>query len=69
MNIILYTIGCPKCEILKSKLDVAKINYTICEDTNIMLDKGITHLPNLEVDDKLYNFKEAVSFINSQGGC
>lgn len=69
MDVIFYTIDCPKCEILKNKLDAANINYTTCKDTSIMLDKGMNHLPCLEVDNKLYNFKEAVSFINSLGGC
>ena len=67
MKIIFYTTGCPKCEVLKKKLSSKNLSYEICEDTNIMLEKGLSSAPALEVNGKIYNFKEAIKFINEMG--
>lgn len=67
MSIVLYTIGCPKCNILEEKLNKNGIRYSICEDTNLMKEKGYSVLPILEVDDFALTFKDAVSWVNSQG--
>ena len=32
MNVILYSTGCPKCNILKKKLADAQIDYKVIED-------------------------------------
>lgn len=69
MSITFYTTNCPKCFMLKKKLDDKNLSYNVCEDTNIMLQKGITNAPAIEVDEKVYNFKEAVNFINNLEGC
>ena len=67
MEVILYTIGCPKCNVLKKKLISANINFTTCEDTNIMTEKGISQLPILEVSGKTYDFVQSVELINKGG--
>lgn len=64
--IILYSTHCPKCTILEKKLNQANIEYEICDDTNIMIDKGFDFLPMLEVDGKIMGFKEAVDWINER---
>lgn len=69
MKITFYTTNCPKCEILKKKLDTKNISYNICDDVNIMIEKGFKNAPVLEVDEIIYNFKEAINFINNLGGC
>lgn len=63
MNIILYSTNCPKCKILKSKLDEKKIEYEICTDTELMLNKGFKTVPMLEINSKIYNFTEALNYI------
>ena len=31
-NIIFYTTNCPKCKVLKTKMDEIELTYKICED-------------------------------------
>lgn len=64
MKTILYTQGCPKCKVLEMKLKQKNIDYETISDIEIMKNKGISSLPVLEVDDKLYNFTDAVKFVN-----
>ena len=60
----LYSTGCPKCKIIKTKLDKANIKYEIISDMNIMLNKGFKSVPMLEVDNKVLNFNEIVSWLS-----
>lgn len=49
--IVLYTTKtCPKCGIVKSKLDNKKIEYNLIDDDQILEEKGYNLLPVLEVD-------------------
>lgn len=61
----LYSTGCPKCKVLKSKLDSKQIDYTIIEDIEVMKNKGFNSLPVLEVDGTMYEFREAVNYVNN----
>lgn len=64
---ILYSNGCPKCKILKKKLDDKKIKYEECGDIELMIRKGITFLPVLETDSgKLLDFSEANEYVNNK---
>ena len=65
MSVILYTTHCPQCQVLEQKLNNKNIKYEIIEDVKVMLDKGMHNAPNLEVDDKIYTFKEAVDWVNN----
>lgn len=38
MNVILYSTGCPRCKILKSKLDKKGITYSVVDDVDKMLN-------------------------------
>lgn len=62
--ITLYTTHCPQCIVLSKKLDNAGIEYTVCEDIDKMTERGFMSAPMLEVDDKVFNFKQAVDWIN-----
>lgn len=64
---VLYSIHCPSCNVLQKKLDSKNINYVLMTDRSIMQSKGFKELPMLEVDGKLYNFREAVDWINNYG--
>ena len=66
MNIIFYTTGCPKCSVLKKKLDMAHIQYEVCRDTEVMQNKGMSSAPALEVEGQLLNFKEAVEWLRGK---
>lgn len=62
----LYSTNCPRCNVLKSKLDEKNIPYDICSDTNKMSELGIEYLPMLDTGEKLLSFKEALNFLNKE---
>lgn len=64
-KVVLYSTGCPMCKILKTKLDQKHIEYQVCENVDIMMAKGFQTVPMLEIDNKLYNFREAVAWVNN----
>ena len=59
-NIILYTTHCPKCKILRSKLDDNNISYTLCDDVEQMIKLNIHSAPVLSVDGTLNDFITAM---------
>lgn len=64
MDIILYSTGCPKCKILKMKLEDKNIDYVENDDIETMISLGIEQVPVLSVDNKLFQFAEAVKWVN-----
>ena len=64
---ILYTIGCPKCNILETKLKAKGITFEECRDKKIMQEKGITTLPVLVLDDGTQlTYLDAVKWVNNK---
>lgn len=66
MKVILYSTGCPKCEVLEKKMKQKNINFKINTDVDLMLSKGIKAAPSLEIDGKIFNFKNATEWVNNQ---
>lgn len=64
MKIVLYSTGCPRCNVLKTKLKNKNISFEEINDEELMIGKGFDSVPILEVDEKPYDFKEAVEWIN-----
>lgn len=64
MTVTLYSTGCPKCTILKKKMDSKDIKYETISDVDLMQEKGFTELPMLEINGGIMNFKDAISWIN-----
>lgn len=66
--IVLYTTKtCPKCGIVKSKLENKKIEYTFIDDEHILEEKGYDLLPVMEVDGVvLRSMLEINDFISKQ---
>ena len=62
-SVILYEHGCPRCKVLKAKLDQKNIVYQNVNDVDVMKEKGFTEAPKLEVDGVIMGFKEAVEWI------
>ena len=62
-EIILYSNGCPKCKILKSKLDEKNIEYEVCSDIEVMNSKGFMSMPMLEVNGSVKNFLDAINYM------
>ena len=65
MKVVFYTIDCPKCRVLESKLKAKKVNFEECRDIEIMQEKGFENAPMLEVDGAVMSFAEAVKWINN----
>lgn len=65
-KVILYEHGCPKCKILKMKLDQKGIQYEDVTDVEIMKSKGFKEAPKLEVDGVVMDFKKAVDWVKEQ---
>ena len=63
-KVILYEHGCPRCRVLKAKLDQKGITYETVNDVELMKAKGFTEAPKLEVDGEILGYKEAVEWIN-----
>lgn len=59
---ILYSTGCPRCKILKQKLDKEGIPYTENNSAVEMLKLGIDQVPVLSVDGKQLGFSAAVKW-------
>ena len=67
MEIVLYTIGCPKCRVLEKKLKAKEIKYVECTDEDYMVEHGLTTLPYLSVDGEIMEYKQAVDWVNNYG--
>ena len=65
MSITLYSTGCPKCKVLKSKLEEKNIEFVEKDSVEEMIGLGITQVPVLSVDGVLLGFKEAVTWVNN----
>ena len=65
-KVILYEHGCPRCKVLKAKLDKQGIDYETVNDVEIMKAKGFNEAPQLEVGNTVYGFKEAVEWLKGQ---
>ena len=65
-RVILYEHGCPKCKILKMKLDQKGVEYKTVNDIEEMKAKGFQEAPKLEVDGAIMGFKEAVDWLKGQ---
>lgn len=68
-NIILYsTEKCPKCKVLKTKLDRKNIKYDVVSDIKDMMKLNILQVPVLSIDGKLLDFVAANDWINNMEG-
>lgn len=66
MEIVLHSTHCPKCNVLKAKLEQKSIEFKENNDVKLMMQKGFTSAPMLEVDNVVYDFKRAVEWIGEQ---
>lgn len=63
--IVLYSTGCPKCTVLKKKLDEKGIPYGLNTSVKDMLSKGFLQIPVLDVDGVIMDFTAANEWINN----
>lgn len=62
-NILVFSNGCPRCKILKQKLDAANIPYILQDDLDEIMDAGFQTVPILKYKGEYYQFSEAVEFV------
>lgn len=66
MKVILYSTGCPQCNILKEMLQKKNIIFQIEDNIEEIKKLGFLSLPMLSVDEKIFNFKEAFNFLKNE---
>lgn len=65
-NIVLYSTGCPKCKILKKKLDDKGIKYEEVNEKEKIMAKGVLSVPWLEVNGDMMDFGKSIKWVNEQ---
>lgn len=63
---VLFSTGCPQCNVLKEKLKAANIDYIEVTDKDTIIAKGITKVPVLEVDGIQMELSAANEWIKSR---
>ena len=63
--IILYSTGCPKCNVLEKKLKSKNVEYVLVEGEQAISEKGFSEAPLLEVEGSVKTFTEAVQWVNN----
>ena len=67
--ITFYSTNCPKCKILKQKLEQKNIEFETVEDVDAVVEYGNSHniksAPLLDVDGTAYDFKGALDYIKT----
>ena len=66
MNLIMYSTGCPKCRVLKMKLDASGLPFAIHDDIDEMMALGFRSVPVLSVDGKFYTYADAIRWVNDR---
>lgn len=66
MEITLFSTGCPKCKVLKKKLDDAGIDYETKTDPDEMIKLGFKTAPMLGVGEDYYDFSKAIAWLRSR---
>lgn len=64
--IVLYSNNCPRCKVLKKKLQEKNIPFTENNSVDDMLAIGMTSAPALMVDGELLMFSKAAQWIKNQ---
>ena len=66
-DFVLYSTGCPKCNVLEKKLKSKNVDFVIETDIDSIVKMGYTSAPILwyRNSDKYYTFTEEVNFVNN----
>ena len=69
-KLILYSTGCPKCNVLTKKLEKAGLDFTVEEDEAKIIaackKAAVDSLPLLETGSGILNFNEAIKWVGEQ---
>lgn len=64
--ITLYSTNCPKCNVLKQKLQSLNIDFETSYNIDELIELGFMEAPILKVNDQYLNFSKAVNWIKEQ---
>lgn len=67
--VTLYSTGCPRCKVLKAKLEQKGIEFKVIDSEEVMRELGMTEVPMLVTDDEIpfvLNFQQAIGWVNRQ---
>ena len=65
-KIVLYSTGCPKCTVLKKKMNLKGLQYQEITDIEEIKQKGLKSVPWLCVNDtEMMDFAAANKWLNS----
>lgn len=66
-DVLVYTKeGCPRCNLLKKRLMDNNILFNICDDEQVIVDKGYDLLPVMVVDGKEYDYAHAMQWLSER---
>lgn len=70
-RLTLYSTHCPKCNVLEAKLSQSGIEFNICEDMDVMQEKGFVQAPMLGIldesgNEEVLDFMQAIKWIAEQ---
>ena len=65
--ITLYSTNCPKCKALEKQLNKIGIKYETITDKDLMISKGITSAPQLEIDGEMMDYMKAIRWAMNGG--
>ena len=65
-EVIQFSTGCPKCTVLKKKLQAKNIPYVLNESVQEMIAQGFKSAPLLSVNGEIKDFAAANAWINQQ---
>ncbi len=68
-KVILYSTGCPACNVLKKKLATKGIQFEENNDRELMRSMNFVRVPILDVDGRQMDFVAANKWINEQEVC
>lgn len=62
---ILYTTNCPRCTVLKAKLQKQNLDFEVVDNIDEMIKIGIKTAPMLKVNNELLDFSAAVKYLKT----
>lgn len=60
-----YTIDCPKCKVLETKLKEKNVDYETITDIDKISELGVLTMPYIVKDDMKMDFSEAINWLRT----
>lgn len=63
--VVLYSTGCPKCNVLEGRLKKNNINFKVSYNIDKLIEMGFQSAPILKVNDNYFDFGRAMNMLKS----